>query len=145
MYVGIRTAEQARFSLEYAVSVVILDGEVSLRHFDEAVIQSAQAQRLMKKVRVFVPPDLQSLESKRNRYGEVAVYLSNGTVLRHRATQIRGQPPLFLTEREVDKKFYDCVVPALGEAKAQTLLQSLRDIEGFPRVRDIFSRLWERP
>jgi hypothetical protein len=99
----------------------------------------------MRKVHVFVPPDLQSLESKRKRYGEVAVYLSNGTVLSHRATQIRGQPPLFLTEREVDRKFYDCVVPVLGGAKAQTLLQSLRDIEDFPTVRDIFSRLWGRP
>lgn len=142
---GIRTAEQARFSLEYAISVAILDGEVSLRHFNEAIIQSPQIQRLMKKVHVFVPPDLQSLESKRNRYGEVGVYLSNGKVLTNRAIQIRGQPPLFLTEQEVDKKFYDCVIPVLGRVEAQTLLQSLRHIEDFPGVRDIFFGAAGRP
>lgn len=140
---GIRTAEQARFSLEYAISVAILDGEVSLRHFDEAIIQSAEIQGLMRKVHVFVPPELQDLESRGKRFGQVTVYLSDNSVIAQRATQRRGQPPLFLTEEEVDKKFYDCVVPVLGEAKAQTLLRSLRHIEDFPGVRDIFSELRE--
>ncbi len=138
---GIRTAEQARFSLEYAIAVAILDGEISLRHFDEAIIQSAEIQRLMKKVHVHVPTELESLESKRNRYGEVTVYLFDGTVLTHRAIQIRGQPPLFLTEEEVNKKFYDCVVPIVGSAKAEDLLKTLRRLATVASVREISSLL----
>ncbi len=139
---GIRTAEQARFSLEYAIAVAVLDGDVSLRHFGEAVIQSAEIQRLMRKVHVFVPPELRSLESRRSRFGLVTITLSDGSVIAHRATQIRGQPPLFLTEEEVDKKFYDCVVPVLGGAKAEDLLKTLRRIETVSNVREIFSRLF---
>jgi len=50
--------------------------------------------------------------------------------------------PLFLTEEEVDKKFYDCVVPVLGGAKAEDLLKTLRRIETVSSVREIFSRLF---
>lgn len=132
---GVRTAEQARFSLEYAISAAILDGEITLRHFDEAVVQSAELQRLMRKVHVFVPPELQGLESRRSRFGLVTVYLSDGSVIAHRATQIRGQPPLFLTEKEVDRKFLDCTVPVLGQKRAQSFLEALRHIEDFPNWR----------
>lgn len=134
---GIHTAEQARFSLEYAVAVAIRDGEVSLRHFQEEVIRSPELQALMQKVDVFVPPDLASLESKRNRYGEVTVHCSDGSTLTHRATQIRGQPPLLLTDEEIDKKFTDCVAPVLGGARARELLGALRRMETLASIREI--------
>ena len=76
----------------------------------------------MRKVHIFVPPELRGLESRRSRFGLVTITLSDGSVIARRATQIRGQPPLFLTDEEVDKKFYDCVVPVLGGAKAEDLL-----------------------
>ena len=136
---NIRTAEQARFSLEYAVSAAILDGEISLRHFQEEMIAREKTRDLMKKVVIRIPPDLQSLESKRNRYGEVRIYLSDGGVLTHRATQIRGHPPLFLSDEEVEKKFFDCSDPVLGRARAQELLNTLRRIETVPSVRDVVS------
>ena len=94
----------------------------------------------MRKVHVFVPPELRGLESRRSRFGLVTITLSDGSVIARRATQIRGQPPLFLTEEEVDKKFYDCVVPVLGGAKAEDLLKTLRRIETVSNVREIFSR-----
>ncbi len=138
---GIRTSEQARFSLEYAIAVAVRDGEIGLRHFDEAVIQSAELQRLMTKVHVFVPPELRELESKSRRFGLVTISLSDGTVITHRATQIRGHPPLFLSDEEVEKKFFDCSDPVLGRARAQELLNTLRRIETVPSVRDVVSLL----
>ena len=136
---NVRTAEQARFSLEYAVSAAILDGEIGLRHFQEEMIAREKTRNLMKKVHVHVPPDLQSLESKRNRYSEITIYLSDGGVLTHRARHIRGQPPLFLTELEVDKKFFDCAVPVIGREKAQDLLTCLRRSETLASAHEIFS------
>jgi len=138
---GIRTSEQARFSLEYAISVAIRDGEIGLRHFDEAVIQSAELQRLMTKVQVFIPAELRELESKARRFGMVTIYLSDGTVITHRATQIRGHPPLFLTDEEVEKKFFGCADMIIGRPRAQELLNTLRRIETVPSVREIVSLL----
>jgi len=137
----IRTAEQARFSLEYAVSAAILDGEISLRHFQEEVIAREETRNLMKKVVIRIPPDLQTLESKRKRYGEVRIYLSDGGVLTHRATQIRGHPPLFLTDEEIEKKFFGCTDMIIGRPRAQELLNTLRRIETVPTVREIVSLL----
>jgi 2-methylcitrate dehydratase PrpD len=138
---GIRTAEQARFSLEYAIAVAIRDGEISLRHFVGDVIQSNEHQGLMRRVRVFVPPELQDLESRANRFGDVKIYLTDGSVISHRATQIRGQPPLFLTEEEVDKKFLDCTDAIITRARAQKLLDILRRMEAVPNIREIFALL----
>ncbi len=138
---GIRTAEQARFSLEYAVAVAICDGEISLRHFDEGVIRRSEYQDLMRKVCVFVPPELQGLESRANRFGDVKIHLSDGSVISHRATQIRGQPPLFLTEEEVDKKFFDCTGAIIGRARAGELLAILQRMETIRDVGEIFDLL----
>ncbi len=135
----IRTAEQARFSLEYAVATAILEGEISLRHFQEEVIAREKTRDLMKKVVIRIPPDLQSPESKRNRYGEVRIYLLNGDVLTHRANQIRGHPPLFLNDDEVERKFFGCTDIIIGRARAQELLNTLRRIETVPTVREIVS------
>ena len=140
---NIRTPEQARFSLEFAVATAILDGEVSLRHFTGPSIQRADVQHLMTKIHVYVPAELRELESRQDRFGLVRVHLSDGSVVSQKATKIRGHPPLFLTEEEVDKKFYDCVVPVLGGAKAEDLLKTLRRIETVSSVREIFFLLAE--
>lgn len=136
-----RAPEQARFSLEYAVAVTLLDGAISLRHFDRASIQRAEVQSLMKKVHVYVPPELRELESRRNRFGLVTVRLSDGSVVSQKATRIRGHPPLLLSDEEVDRKFFDCADPVLGRARAQDLLETLRRIETVSSVREIFPLL----
>ncbi|HLC26469.1 MAG TPA: MmgE/PrpD family protein [bacterium] len=136
---GIQSPEQARFSAEFVLAAATLDGEVSLRHFNSAFIQRADVQGLMKRIHVYVPSDPAGLESTGNRFSLVAVHLSDGRVISHRATTIRGHPPLLLSDAEVDRKFLDCVVPVLAPQRAQIVLQALHGIDTAPCVADILS------
>lgn len=139
----IETPEEARFSLEYVMAAAILDGELSLRHFTEASIQRENIQALMRRIGVYVPPELQGPESRKNRFGLVKIHLRDGSLVSRRATKIRGHPPHLLSDEEVDRKFLDCVIPVLGSEKAGTLLASLHELEKARHVGELFLPLSE--
>jgi hypothetical protein len=62
-------------------------------------------------------------------------------VVSQKATKIRGHPPFLLSDEEIERKFLGCVLPVLGSERAKLLLDSLRQIETAPTVRDVFSLL----
>jgi len=129
------TAEAARFSLHFTMALVLLEGGVELKHFLPETRNRDDVRALMRKVRVAIHPELETLQSKKSVFGEVQVRLKDGRLLAHRATQVRGRGPLALTDADVDGKFLGCAEPALGPAKAQELLSKLRRLDEQPEIR----------
>ncbi|MGH7928866.1 MAG: hypothetical protein ACREQV_13845, partial [Candidatus Binatia bacterium] len=131
------TPEEARFSLHYTLAVVLLEGAVELKHFAPATLARADVRALMPKVTVGVHPELQTLEAKKNDFGEVTVTLKNGRTLCRRATRVRGRAPQFLGDSDVDGKFIGCAEPALGAKRAHRLLAALRGLEARNEIRSL--------
>ena len=131
------TAEEARFSLHFTLSMILLEGSVELKHFVPTMLARDDVRALMQKISVGVHPDLATLESKKRDFGEVAVTLKDGRKLSHRATRVRGRAPLFLTDADVDAKFLGCAEPALGVEKARGLLTALRRLESQEHLRSL--------
>jgi 2-methylcitrate dehydratase PrpD len=123
------TPEQARFSLHFTLSMVLLEGSVELKHFAPATLARDDVRALMQKISVQIHPELATLEAKKRDFGEVAVTLKDGRKLSRRATRVRGRAPLLMSDADVDAKFIGCAEPALGVEKAQELLASLRRLE----------------
>jgi 2-methylcitrate dehydratase PrpD len=133
----VTTAEQGRFSLHFTTALVLLEGSVELKHFTPATFGRKDIQEFMGKVTVAVHPELETLESKKKAFGQVDVQLKDGRELSHRATEVRGRAPLFLTDADVEAKFLGCAEPALGTAKAQGLLSSLRQLDEQAEIRSL--------
>jgi 2-methylcitrate dehydratase PrpD len=129
------TAEEARFSLHFTLSMILLEGSVELKHFVPTVLARDDVRALMQKVYVGVHPDLETLESKERDFGEVTVILKDGRKLSSRATRVRGRAPWFLDDPDVDGKFIGCAEPALGAEKARELLAALRCLESQKQIR----------
>jgi 2-methylcitrate dehydratase PrpD len=125
----VATPEEARFSLHYTLSLVLLEGSVELKHFTSNYLGRADAHGLMEKIRVSVHPELQTLEAKKHDFGEVRVTLKDGRTLLQRANRVRGRAPHFLDDRDVDLKFLGCAEPAIGAEKAADLLGALRSLD----------------
>lgn len=131
------TAEAARFSLHFTMALVLLEGGVELKHFSPETRNRDDVRALMRKVRVAVHPELETLESKKKVFGEVQVRLTDGRRFTHRATQVRGRGALALTDADVDEKFLGCAEPALGATKARELLAKLRRLDEQPEIRSL--------
>jgi 2-methylcitrate dehydratase PrpD len=131
------TAEAARFSLHFTMALVLLENGVELKHFLPQTRDREDIRAVMRKVRVAIHPELESLESKKKVFGEVAVRLKDGRVLTQRATQVRGRAPLALTDADVEEKFLGCTEPTLGLARAQELLSKLNRMEEQPDLRTL--------
>lgn len=131
------TPEEARFSLHFTLSMVLLEGSVELKHFAPATLARDDVRACMQKIAVAVHPELQSLEAKKRDFGEVAVTLKDGRRLLHRATRVRGRAPQFLDDADVDGKFIGCAEPALGPERAHGLLAALRRLETQSEIRSL--------
>jgi 2-methylcitrate dehydratase len=131
------TSEEARFSLHFTLSMVLLEGSVELKHFAPASLARDDVRALMKKVFVGVHPELETLESKKKDFGEVAIRLKDGRKLSHRATRVRGRAPFFLTDADVDAKFLGCAEPVVGAKRAHRLLAALRLLEARSEIRSL--------
>ena len=131
------TPEEARFSLHFTLSMVLLEGSVELKHFAPATLARDDVRACMQKIAVGVHPELQTLEAKKRDFGEVIVTLKDGRKLLRRATRVRGRAPHFLDDADVDGKFIGCAEPALGAEKAHGLLIALRGLETHNEIRSL--------
>lgn len=134
------TAESARFSLHFTLALVLLEASVELKHFLPETRNRDDVRALMRKVRVTIHPELESLESKKKVFGEVQVRLKGGRLLTQRATQVRGRAPLALTDADIDEKFLGCTEPALGTSRTKELLSKLRRLEEQPEIRQLLPK-----
>lgn len=130
----VHSPEQARFSLHFTMAVVLLEGEIELSHFTPDFIGREDIQSLMKKVRVFIHPELQDLQSKGKNFGEVTVYFKDGSHVSKRESRVRGRVPLLLSDTDVDEKFRGCVRQFLGDAQTRELLHELHHLESQGRI-----------
>ncbi len=125
----VNSPEQARFSLHFAMAAVLLEGEIELSHFTSDFISREDIQGLMKKVRVFIHPELRDLQSKGKTFGEVTVYFKDGSYISKRENRVRGRAPFLLSDADVDRKFRGCVRQFLGEKRTEELLHELHHLE----------------
>jgi 2-methylcitrate dehydratase PrpD len=133
----VASPEEARFSLHFTLSMVLLEGAVELKHFAPATFAREDVRALMQKVTLSVHPELQTLEAKKRDFGEVTVTLKDGRKLCHRAARVRGRAPQFLDDADVDAKFIGCAEPALGAERAHGLLAALRHLDRRDEIRSL--------
>ena len=130
------TGQEGRFSVEYDMAIAILDGELSLKQYTDAKVNSPEAQELMKKVKITFPEGIgMGMEEPQ----EVVVKLRNGGQVACRVEKHKGTAENPLTDEELFSKFKDCASLALNPKDVDEALNRLWDLG---EMKDI-SRLME--
>ncbi|SFF90090.1 2-methylcitrate dehydratase PrpD [Novosphingobium sp. CF614] len=123
-YEAPETGLEAKYSLQYDLATIALDGKAGLYQYTDAAVQRPEARALMKKVAVH--PTNAGLASK------VTVTLASGEVLEETVTKTHGNPADPLNREEVTGKFHECaeaLVPLAQREQVIALCDRLEEVE----------------
>ena len=132
------TGMQAKFSLEYALAVGVLDGNYTLNAFtDEAVMRpeiQALIPRMEKKEDPRCAPTGTGYQGNLGGFVEVLVTTNSNEVLEARVKTPPGSPPhRELSWEEIKEKFRDCAKYGEMDAiRSEKALKLLCDLENIP-------------
>jgi 2-methylcitrate dehydratase PrpD len=127
----VQTGQEARFSLQYCVAVLLHHGAVRLNAFTPERLRDPTLRTFMPKVSVSLAPELADAYPRR-RAARLRLELRDGQVLEHEQPTRKGDPEDPLTDDELDAKFRELAEPVLGELGASELRDLIQRGEELP-------------
>jgi 2-methylcitrate dehydratase PrpD len=132
IYDNPQTGLEGKFSVQYPVAALLLDGKLSLDSFTDEAVQRSAVREMMKKVHRYRVAD-DKVYSGTVGYTDVEIVTKNGTFSR-RVDKGPGSSAWPMAEQEHEEKFLDCAGRALDTPRAQALLDLLRRCEDLPDI-----------
>jgi len=132
-----RTSLEAKFSMEFCMAAALLYGKVGLAEFHDDVINRAEVQEMMRRVRFGVSPVAEAAG-----YDKMAtiidIHMKNGGSFSGRADFAKGSPANPMSWDEVAAKFSDCAAAARWpEAKTKSIVTTVKRLEDLKDVREL--------
>jgi aconitate decarboxylase len=133
------TALEAKFSLEFAVAAAVLRGKVGLAELNDAFVQSAEVQALMRKVRIETTEEIAPDYPNAAPADFVRVIMNDGSErITDKVRRATGHADLPLSTEQLWTKFIDCAeVAALPAAMARRLFDAMQRVDRLNAVEDI--------
>lgn len=133
-----KTKETADHSLPYIVAVALMDGEITLKSFDEEHLSNECLMGLVQKVVVREKKEYTDV------YGvsfpnKITITLKNGNKLEKEVTDPKGHPKNPLTQEEIEAKFTSVAGALLPESNQKKLIAVVRNLEDVKSMREVVS------
>jgi 2-methylcitrate dehydratase PrpD len=130
-----QTGLQAKFSMEFCMAILLLDGKADQTKFTDAVAQRDDVQKMIERIRFYVDP-----EAEKAGYDKMTtilkITLKDGRTISGRADFGKGSPANPMSYDEVGEKFLGCAAFAeWPQAKAHQVIDLVRKLEDLPDVR----------
>lgn len=132
-------ASEARFSLQYCLSVLLSGQKLSLRGLSECNISFQAYRHLASRIRLVSRPDFGEFEA------QVNIRLANGQSLQSHVPEAKGSPALPLSDREVTEKFAECAGEAIGASAVSEAIERFMDLGNECDIGDVISTISPRP
>jgi 2-methylcitrate dehydratase PrpD len=122
-------ALQAKFSMEFCMSILLLERKAGLMEFTDAVVQRPDVQAMISRVHFYVDP-----EAERSGFDKmtsiIRIHLKNGKVVSGRAEFAKGSPSNPMSYEEVAEKFRGCAEFARWpREKTEAVIAAVRSLE----------------
>jgi len=132
---------QAKFSMEFCMAILLLDGKADLTKFTDAVVNRPDVQEMIGRVRFYADP-----EAEKAGYDKmttiIKITLKDGRTIAGRADFGKGSPPNPMSYDEVAEKFQGCAAFAeWPTAKATKVIDLVRKLEEVSKVRALTALL----
>ncbi len=126
---------QAKFSMEFCMAIILLDGKADLNKFTDAVVNRPDVQEMIGRVRFYTDP-----EAEKAGFDKMTTILKitmkDGRIIAGRADFGKGSPTNPMSFDEVAGKFQGCAAFAeWSAAKAAQVVDLVRKLEDVSDVR----------
>ncbi len=123
------TGLQAKFSMEFGLSILLLDRKAGLNEYQDAVVQRPDVQEMIKRVNFYVDPEAEAAGFDKMT-SILKVHLKDGRVIPGRADFAKGSPANPMSFEEVADKFRGCAEFAKWpKEKAQGVIDFVKKLE----------------
>jgi 2-methylcitrate dehydratase PrpD len=136
-----QTGLEAKYSIEYDLAAIALDGRAGMSQYTDTAVGRPQAQALMKRV-TYVPVTSETgqitLESR------VVLRLTNGDEFEETVSQSHGTPGDPLTREELLGKFHECaqaVLPAPQRDRVIELCEQLHSLDTLSEIGNVVGNI----
>ncbi len=124
---------QAKFSLNFAVAVAIVDGKAGLRQFTAERLGDPKVASLMKRVEL-ARPSIRKQRHEPSIVTEIEIAMENGVVHRGQALIARGHPSIPPSRADIEDKLRQCVDGILQARQIANLLKTTWKLERVPSI-----------
>jgi 2-methylcitrate dehydratase PrpD len=132
---------QAKFSMEFCMSALLLFGKAGLREFSDEVVRRPDVQSMIRRIHFGVHPEAEA--AGYNKMTTIIdIRLKDGRTISGRADFGKGSPADPMSYDEVAAKFRDCAEYAKWpDAKAKSVVATIASLEKLPDMRGLTSLL----
>ena len=132
-----KTGLQAKFSMEFCLAILLLDGKADQTKYTDAVANRDDVQKMVERVHFYVDP-----EAEKAGYDKMTtilkITLKDGRTISGRSAFGKGSPINPMSYDEVAEKFRGCAAFAeWPSAKANQVIELVRKLEDLPDVRTL--------
>ena len=123
---------QAKFSMEFAIAILLLERKAGLAQFQDAVVRRKDVQDWIQKVNYYVDPEAEAAGFSRMT-SVIRIHLKDGRVLSGKADMAKGSPSNPMSYEEAADKFRECADFAhWPKGKAAAIIEAVKAIEKAP-------------
>ena len=128
---------EGKFSMQYCLSAMLLDGQIGLGTFTDEQVQRGEAQSLIPQIEMRRIPGHEGEPSWTEAYNELDFHLKDGRVLTQRAARHTTGALRGVTYDDIRVKFRDCAAQVMSNdyaIEAVQMLDRLEDLDDLPRL-----------
>ncbi len=131
----------AQLNLPFCVATLLLEGDVFVDQFTDAVADDKRRIALSKIVSVLHDPEITSRGSNYRHMVRVDVHLKNGVKLEQTVEAPRGSEESFASEADIVGKFKNLATHVVSDAKADAVVNLMLGAEKLARADEIAAAL----
>jgi 2-methylcitrate dehydratase PrpD len=132
-----KTGLEAKFSMEYAVSILLVEGKAGLGEFADEVVLRPEVQDMIGRSRFYVDEQHdtrgthgESLQSTLVEGNIIKLYLKDGKVITGKSTFAKGSPENPMSYEEVAEKFRgNAAFANWPRQKAESVIETVKSLE----------------
>jgi 2-methylcitrate dehydratase PrpD len=132
-YANPKDSLQAKFSLNFALAVAIVDGKAGLRQFTAERLGDPRVASLMKRVELARRP-IRKQQHEPGIVTEVEITMMDGAVHRGHGSIARGHPDRPSSRAEIEDKLRQCADGILAARQITNLLKNCWSLERAPSI-----------
>jgi 2-methylcitrate dehydratase PrpD len=127
-----KDALQAKFSMEFCIAILLLEGRAGLPQFTDAVVNRPDVQAMINRIRFYIDPEAEAAGYDKMT-SIIKIHLKNGRIVTGRMDFAKGSPANPMSYEEVAEKFLGCAEFAhWPSAKAKQVVELVRVLESEP-------------